>query len=270
MTEKPDISWNQLLNEALTKPGAVAKAYSAFHNYSSGNQLLALFQCYMRHIEPGPIATYPAWHAKGRQVRKGSKAISLWMPITSKRTATSQDDAGNETEESIPYTRFILRNNWFVLSQTDGQDFQADPIPNWDESAALAVLAISKVPFDGTNGNVQGFALPGRKVAVSPLAELPSKTLFHELAHVMLGHTEESPLTDDSQTPRSLREVEAESVALIVCESLGLAGAEYCRGYIQNWAAGLSAIPERSAQRIFKAADQIIKAGLPAKTAGAA
>jgi hypothetical protein len=37
-------------------------------------------------------------------------------------------------------------------------------------------------------------------------------------------------------------------------------GAEFCRGYIQNWLAGAE-IPERSAQRIFAAADKILKAG---------
>jgi hypothetical protein len=38
-------------------------------------------------------------------------------------------------------------------------------------------------------------------------------------------------------------------------------GAEYCRGYIQNWLHG-GTIPERSAQRIFVAADKILKAGI--------
>jgi len=38
-------------------------------------------------------------------------------------------------------------------------------------------------------------------------------------------------------------------------------GAEYCRGYIQNWLAGAE-ILERSAQRIFSAADKILKAGI--------
>ena len=45
-------------------------------------------------------------------------------------------------------------------------------------------------------------------------------------------------------------------------------GAEYCRGYIQNWLQG-STIPERSAQRIFAAADKILKAGIQ-KTEGGA
>jgi len=37
-------------------------------------------------------------------------------------------------------------------------------------------------------------------------------------------------------------------------------GAEYCRGYIQNWLQG-GVVPERSARRIFAAADKILKAG---------
>ncbi len=49
-------------------------------------------------------------------------------------------------------------------------------------------------------------------------------------------------------------------MALICCENLGLEGAPYCRGYIQSWLAG-DEIPEKSAQRIFAAADKILRAG---------
>jgi Phage integrase, N-terminal SAM-like domain len=105
-----------------------------------------------------------------------------------------------------------------------------------------------------------------RAIAVSPRAELPYKTRFHELAHVVLGHTSESEagFTDSELTPRSLREVEAEAVALVCLEALGLPGADRSRGYIQCWNQQLGAepIPERSAQRIFKAADQILRAGV--------
>src|SRR5205814_1192826 len=113
-----------------------------------------------------------------------------------------------------------------------------------------------------------GFARK-RQIAISPLAQLPHKTLFHEAAHVVLGHTIESDFADAETTPRSLREVEAEAVALLCCESLGLEGADYCRGYIQNWlhrpiGYNAEAIPERSAQKILRAADQILRAGRPA------
>jgi hypothetical protein len=60
--------------------------------------------------------------------------------------------------------------------------------------------------------------------------------------------------------PRSLREAEAEAVAMLLCESLQLPGAEYSRGYIQNWLKG-DVIPEKSAQKIFGAADRILRAG---------
>jgi hypothetical protein len=94
---------------------------------------------------------------------------------------------------------------------------------------------------------------------------LPHKTRFHELAHVVLGHTSEAVegLTDSETTPRSLKEVEAEAVALVCLEALNLPGADHSRGYIQHWnqLRGAEPIPERSAQRIFKAADQILKAG---------
>jgi hypothetical protein len=160
-------------------------------------------------------------------------------------------------------TVFAYKPHWFVLSQTDGDDYVPPPIPQWTESNALQVLGITRVPFDHPNGNCQGYAV-GRNVAVSMIAMLPHKTLFHELAHVLLAHTEEGSRLDDHEfTPRNLREVEAESVALICCESLNLGGIPESRGYIQHWLKGES-IPERSAQRIFKAADQILKAGHPA------
>jgi hypothetical protein len=118
------------------------------------------------------------------------------------------------------------------------------------------------VAFDLTDGNVQGYARE-RTIAVSPLAALPHKTTFHELGHVLLGHTAEAELSDTEHTPRSLREVEAEAVALICCESLDLPGADFARGYIQNWNASGEPIPEHSAQKIFRAADLILKAGAP-------
>src|SRR5439155_10648797 len=97
-------------------------------------------------------------------------------------------------------------------------------VPDWGEVHALYALGIDRTRFDHPNGNCQGYARQ-RSVSVSPIAALPHKTLFHELAHVVLGHTEEgTTLDDDDRTPVNLREVEAESVALICCELLMLGG----------------------------------------------
>src|ERR1044072_1592909 len=173
------------------------------------------------------------------------------MPVTVK----GKDATGDEQT----FTRFIYRPRWFVLSQTEGPDVEPSLPPIWEKSKALAALNIMETPFDLLDGNTQGYA-KGRSISVSPLAAPPHKTLFHELAHVSLGHTTEGQTHDSEYTPRNLKEVEAEAVALILCETLQLHGAEYCRGYIQDWLRG-GVIPERSAQKIFHAADVIIRAG---------
>ena len=193
-------------------------------------------------------------------MKRGERALTLCMPITCKRR-------GEDCDEEHTFTSCVYKARWFVLSQTDGQELQPFTIPEWDVDRALTALSIERIPFDHTDGNVQGFAR-NRQVAINPLAQLPYETLLHELGHVILGHTTEAEFADADTAPRSLREVEAESVALLCCESLGLEGAAFCRGYIQNWinrGTGLNpeAIPEKSAQKIFRAADQIIHAGRP-------
>jgi len=42
------------------------------------------------------------------------------MPIVSKRTEKVMKD-GIETEQETCATRFVYKNHWFVLSQTDGK-----------------------------------------------------------------------------------------------------------------------------------------------------
>ncbi len=266
-------SWGptSILIDAVTKPGVISTAYSRFWSYSVGNQLLALFQCLERHLDPGPINTFHGWIELGRHVKKGEKALTLCMPVTVKRKPKAPDndettvggDGAERRPQVQPITHFVYRPHWFVLCQTEGKDYQPTALPEWNESVALAALMIDRVPFQHADGNAQGYAAD-RTVAVSPIAFMPHRTLFHEMAHVILGHTEELRRMDDGQerTPRSLREVEAESVAMICCESLGLAGAEFSRGYIQHWITS-DKIPERSAQRVFNAADQILKAGRP-------
>ena len=249
-----EFTFAQLLEQAVSEPGKIHDAYTAFHGYSLGNQMLALGQCAARGIPLGPIATFPRWQDRGRHVVKGSKAITLCMPVTCKRKTETEDD------DDAVFTRFIYRNRWFVLAQTEGEPYNG-PLPSeWDKARALTTLDVAEETFNEMDGNCQGYAKQ-RIVSVSPLAANPFKTLFHELAHVLLGHTAEVELTDNERTPRSLREVEAESVAMLVCAALQLPGIEYSRGYIQHWNQSGQAIPERSAAKIFKTADQIIKAG---------
>ena len=248
------VNWSSLLADAVNKPGVISKAYSAFHRYSIGNQMLAFSQCEGRDIPIGPIATYKRWQDLGRTVQKGQKAIQLCMPVT----INKKDANGEKTGEC--FNTFALRNNWFVLSQTEGAEYTEETaIPSWDKAQAMQALDVTEIGFSYPDGNVQGYAV-GRNIAVSPVAALPHKTRFHELAHVVLGHTSEGQLADSERTVKNIAEVEAESVAYICCSILGLPGLDECRGYIQGWLRGHD-ITDKTAQRIFGAAEKILKAG---------
>src|SRR5881396_1223030 len=96
-----DIQFRQLLEEAVSKPGTLMKAYSLFWNYSLGNQILALIQANQRGIALGSIASFNRWKELGRHVKRGEKAIELCMPITMKRTVTEQAADGADTETEI-------------------------------------------------------------------------------------------------------------------------------------------------------------------------
>jgi antirestriction protein ArdC len=246
------MKWSRLLIEAVEKPGLISEAFHAFHGYSLGNRMLALEQCRARGITPGPLSTYRGWQEKGRQVQKGEKGIVLCRPIT-------RCCEGEQGEKKIITIGFIERPFWFVLSQTDGESVELLPTPGWDRSRALTALDIREVAFTDLDGNTLGYAR-GREIAINPLGPMPHETTFHEMAHILIGHGGEGELRDNRLLERNLKEVEAESVALLCCESLGLPGAEYARGYIQAWLRG-EEIPEKSAQRIFHAADQILRAG---------
>ena len=268
MTRPTNPTWAELLIEAVERPGLILEAYHRFHGYSLGNQVAALCQCLGRGISPGPIATVHKWNELGRRVKRGEKALSLCMPVTlQERTDAATAEAGAPAPpfQPVPRTIFMWKPRWFVLAQTEGDALPADPqIPSWDKARALTTLGVREVPFTHTDGNVQGYAR-GRTVAVSPLAQLPAKTLLHELGHVQLGHCVADG-EDRLDLPKTLTEAEAEAVALLCLEALGLPGVDYARGYIQAWYGRGTALPEASAQRIFKAADTILRAGRP--TAG--
>lgn len=255
MENQKTVAWATMLQDAVTQPGIVSSCYQAFHGYSLGNQLIAWSQLQGRGMGLAPIATYKRWSELGRQVKKGEKAIALVMPVT----INKKDGAGEKTGEFFQW--FTLKNNWFSLDQTEGDAYAIEPVnPAWNKNKALETLQITEIRFDSPNGNSQGYAT-GKNIAINPVAVLPHKTRFHELAHVVLGHTVEQAMHDNDMTPRDIREVEAESVAYILCSVLGLPGLIESRGYIQSWLSG-GEISDKSAQKIFSTADKILKAGI--------
>src|SRR5207249_476588 len=111
----------------------------------------------------------------------------LCMPVNVKRKAI--DDIGEE--RSTTFTTFVYKPRWFVLAQTEGQQIELPAIPAWDADKALNALDMRRIEFTDLDGNCQGYARK-RSFAINPVAQLPHKTLFHEIAHVILGHTSEA------------------------------------------------------------------------------
>src|SRR5436309_14740654 len=85
-----DIQFRQLLEEAVSKPGALMRAYSLFWNYSLDNQVLALIQANQREIPLVPIASYNSWTERGRHVKRGHNGIQFSMPVTCKRSGKEE------------------------------------------------------------------------------------------------------------------------------------------------------------------------------------
>ena len=104
------------------------------------------------------------------------------------------------TDDQPGYTTFAIKPRWFVLAQTDGDPVEPEATPEWDRTLALTTLGVTEEPFAIMDGNTQGYA-KGQNISISPLAALPHKTTFHELAHVVLGHTAEADFTDSELTP---------------------------------------------------------------------
>ncbi len=271
---RPD--WLAQFESILTEPGKLGDHYRAFHKYSLGNQALAVWQLCMRGLQVSPISSFNGWKQKGRMVKKGEKAIALWMPCTPSKKETTSDagDAAGEKSE-VKRSFFMMRNNWFAFSQTEPDpraSVEAEPDPelqiNWDKDQALAKLEIREVPFTQVNGNRQGFAMPiSRVISINPLAGTPMKTTFHEMAHCILHASVTTVMEDGIELSMSLIEAEAEATAFLCCSALGLPGLESSRAYVQGW---LSSTAEReqfkkSAGRVFSAADKILKAGLVVK-----
>ncbi|WP_454688219.1 ArdC-like ssDNA-binding domain-containing protein [Achromobacter aloeverae] len=264
------MDWIQLLRDAVELPGRLSDAYRTFHSYSLGNKLLAALQLAQMQLPLSPIATYKRWTQLGRHLKRGARGIALCMPVTKTiKSEPPRSSAESDTEEITKTIRiFLLRRNWFSLDQTEGAAFAPQrSTPEWNADRALAAMGIAEVPFEYLDGNCQGYAVCGAmEIAINPLAPLPMKTRFHEIAHHLLGHTSQgggaAVMTDGRDLPRCIREAEAEATAYLCCATLNLPGIAEARGYIQSWLAGAS-FPSKSARRVFAAADKILRSGQP-------
>lgn len=257
--EATKLDWNQLIETALTMPGSTGDTYCRFREYSWLNQVLLASQGVTE-----PVNTYNGWLTLGRQVRKGSTAHRINRPIIVK-SKNHVDENGDPTKLRLFKEVACL----FTASQTDGDELPPAPVRGWVLQDALGVLAITQVPYESLDGNKQGHSI-GRTFAINPVAVHPLRTTFHELAHIVLGHTTPGGLAE-YQLHRGSFEFEAEATAYLLMHELGLLdeqSASHSRAYIQGWLRGVDGaerVSDGSIKAVFSAVTTILAAGRPAK-----
>jgi N-terminal domain of anti-restriction factor ArdC len=240
------------------------------------NQLLVQMQA------PGAtsVATYGAWQKAGRQVRRGEKALTILAPVIIKKpkvggNADETDSvlvgfrpmatfSGNQTDplpgkagrplpEPAPITKNIEADEAFESSVETLRDV----------ACGLGASVVSDVELRprcaGDHAAAHGWLdLRTKKIVVitgeTSRAQI-FKTLVHELTHAILHGTE-----DHHDRPEM--EVEAESVAFVVANVLGLETGDYSFPYVASWANEKNAqtMVLQSGQRIVKATNRILDA----------
>lgn len=207
-------------------------AMGRFHDYSFGNIMLIARQ----RPDATKVAGFRTWNSLGRFVNKGERGILILAPMVGRK----REERESLPEETVASERqlFGFRAAYvFDVSQTAGNDLphltevQGDVmglrerLTVWLAGQAIAVIHSADIaPARGVSSGGKITLLPGL-----PAAE-EFATLVHEVAHELL-HRGDRRL----QTTKQIRETEAEAVAFVVCESLGLETGSASADYIQLW-----------------------------------
>ncbi|MBS4900053.1 MAG: hypothetical protein KHZ87_04730 [Clostridiales bacterium] len=210
---------------------------SKFRTYSINNQVLI----FMQKKDAELVASYTDWNKNfDRKIIKGSKAIKIFAPIMKKikdiTDLSKIDPQGLKDPEELVLVGFKAVNV-FDISQTEGKPLPelshnlTDNVKNFDQ-AKKALISISPLPvyFEEISGHANGYCSAEKIVIKNDLSQSQMlKTMVHEISHSMLHFTEGKTLE------RSRKEVEAESIAFIVCNYFGLDTSDYSFGYVAGW-----------------------------------
>lgn len=225
-------------------------AMSKFHTYSANNIMLIVTQ--------RPCATHVAgfhtWHAFDRSVSKGEVGILILAPMSIKKNILSdkKDSSGRSvpdpnTGKPIKELKEIQIHSFRSISIFDISQTSGKPLPELavelkshlegadDLEKAIRIVAECPIEYAAIDGDAKGYYdLNLHKIVIRQgMASLQSiKTMIHELAHSRL-HRKGAPDADNKG--RATMEMEAESIAFVVLQHLGIDTSEYSFGYLASW-----------------------------------
>ena len=224
-------------SEVLTQYlGAMAR----FHTYSFGNVMLIARQ----KPDATNVAGIRTWNSLGRFVKRGEKGILILAPMVSYRrsrqneiaTDINTDNAADErrTEQQLIGFRAVYV---FDISQTEGKNLPTLTEVKGDVSGYRERL-LEFVQSQGVELNYSERIAPAKGLShggkitllsgMKPAEEF--STLVHEIGHEMLHRGDRRTLTT-----KKVRETEAEAVAFVICNAIGLQNGTSSADYIQLW-----------------------------------
>ena len=229
-------------------------AMSKFHTYIFGNVMLIL----MQNPAASCVAGFHTWKKEfGRNVKAHESGLKILAPCPYRRFIEQDkldkdgtpvlDAAGEPLRERtlVQYMRFRIVTV-FDISQTEGKELPSIGVSelsgNIDrfEELANAITSVSPVPilYKAPHGAAKGcFNHVTEEILIRPgmSQKQTVKTMLHEISHATLHRRKKNePPYKDQHT----REVEAESVAYVVCQHFGIDTSDYSFGYVAGWSKG--------------------------------
>jgi hypothetical protein len=234
------------------------KAMSRFHTYSLGNMILIALQ----KPDAQKVAGFHSWKKLGRSVKKGEHGIAILAPMIYRKEGSAETSDINSEEQpkkELEYLSGFKTAYIFDFSQTDGKPLPEHSKVTGDPGQYLEMLKSYvatkgiKLQYSLLPGDTLGLSCGGTiviKSGLSPAEEF--SVMAHEVSHELLHRNSEG-----KQQCRKTKELEAESVAFVVCYGLGLQTGTACSDYIQLYHGDKAALLE-SLERIQKTACEIL------------
>ncbi|HEX4002896.1 MAG TPA: ArdC family protein [Candidatus Acidoferrales bacterium] len=230
-------------------------AMARFHRYSLRNIMLIASQ----RPDASHVAGFQTWKQLGRFVKKGAKGILILAPIVLRKDAES-----NNHEEQTERTAIRFRAVYvFDVVDTDGRPLpelgaaEGDPSSHSERLKEFIASRGIQLEYSEAIYPAQGQCSPGKIVLLpGQSAAEEFATLAHETGHALLhGQARRS------KTTKTVRETEAEAVAFVVCEAIGLK-AQNSADYIQLYSGSKETLAE-SLEHVQRASAEILAAITP-------
>ena len=232
-------------------------AMSHFHQYSFGN----LLEIVRQMPTATRVAGFWTWKNLGRNVRAGQKGICILAPIIGVRRK-KDEEANKDITKGNERALLGFRSAYvFDVSQTDGVELpgmrqvSGDPGENLERLAAFVRGRGIHLGYNPDIAPALGVSYGGH-IALLPGQSKAEEfaTLVHETAHELLHKAERRTATE-----KTVRETEAEAVAFVVGNAVGLLTGSASADYIQLYLGNASLLAE-SLEVIQKTASVILTA----------